>query len=139
LIVSNARSKPLDPSLPPVAGGIPTTAKMGIDATIPENVPRSRYNRIVYFNQADAKLVDYMGVGESDGGRPGKVKPAGSVDSTAERIVSTLAKAPCFFAELLKLYPQIEFRMVAEAVGVLYQRGAIGQDSDGKYQLKENP
>ena len=36
LIVSNARSKPLDPSLPlPVLGKVPTTAKMGIDAGLP--------------------------------------------------------------------------------------------------------
>ena len=30
---------------------VPTTAKMGIDATIPENIPAERYTRIVYFNQ----------------------------------------------------------------------------------------
>src|SRR5919201_1017180 len=46
VIVSNARSKPLDPSLPPAAGRIPTTAKMGIDATIPEDVRRIRYKQI---------------------------------------------------------------------------------------------
>ena len=64
LIVSNARSKPLDPSLPPpTTGKIPTTAKMGIDATIPENVPRNRYNRIVYFNQDKVNLKDYLGAG----------------------------------------------------------------------------
>src|SRR4029450_12332442 len=64
LIVSNARSKPLDPSLPPpTTGKIPTTAKMGIDATIPENVARNRYNRIVYFNQAKVKLKDYLSDG----------------------------------------------------------------------------
>ena len=52
VIVSNARSKPLDPSLPlPIHGKVPTTAKMGIDATIPENIPADRYKRIVYFNQ----------------------------------------------------------------------------------------
>src|SRR6476646_867204 len=59
VIVPNARSKPLDPSLPPTTEKIPTTAKMGIDATIPENVPRNRYNRIVYFNQGKVNLKDY--------------------------------------------------------------------------------
>ena len=34
LIISNARSKPLDPSLRIEPGKVPTTAKMGIDATI---------------------------------------------------------------------------------------------------------
>ena len=61
VILSNARSKPLDPSIPPSANGVPTTAKMGIDATIPENVPRYRYNRIVYHNQGKAVLDDYLG------------------------------------------------------------------------------
>ncbi|MEE9521274.1 MAG: UbiD family decarboxylase, partial [candidate division NC10 bacterium] len=60
VILSNARSKPLDPSLPST-DGIPTTAKMGIDATIPENVPRERYQRIVYFNQGEVRLEDYVG------------------------------------------------------------------------------
>ncbi|HXV49475.1 MAG TPA: UbiD family decarboxylase, partial [Candidatus Binatia bacterium] len=62
VIVSNARSKPLDPSLPlPQQGKVPTTAKMGIDATIPENIPAERYTRIVYFNQGKVKLNDYVG------------------------------------------------------------------------------
>ena len=46
-ILSDARSKPLDPSLP-LSDGIPTTAKCGIDATIPEGVPKARYQRIAY-------------------------------------------------------------------------------------------
>ncbi len=58
MILSNARSKPLDPSLPPTEG-IPTTAKMGIDATIPEDVPQERYQRIVYFNQEKVSLESY--------------------------------------------------------------------------------
>src|SRR5919197_325975 len=58
VIVANARSKPLDPSLSPT-NGIPTTAKMGIDATIPENVPGERYKRIVYVNEGKAQLKDY--------------------------------------------------------------------------------
>ena len=49
MIVSSARAKPLDPSLPPMpAGVVPTGAKVGIDATIPEGIPRERYERITY-------------------------------------------------------------------------------------------
>src|SRR3546814_4165193 len=45
--LANARAKPLDPSLPVQRHGtVPTTAKMGIDATIPEGVPRERFERI---------------------------------------------------------------------------------------------
>jgi 2,5-furandicarboxylate decarboxylase 1 len=38
LIISGGRAKPLDPSLPPTLRPV-VTAKMGIDATIPEEVP----------------------------------------------------------------------------------------------------
>lgn len=137
LIVSNARSKPLDPSLAPVAGGIPTTAKMGIDATIPENVPRNRYNRISYFNPNDVKLPDYVNGAETQDERGVKIKPAKSVDSMAEKILSALAESHYFFPELLALFPQKEFRTIAEAVGLLHQRGQIRQDREGKYQIQE--
>jgi hypothetical protein len=43
---------------------------MGIDATIPENVPASRYNRIVYFNQGKVELKNYLGAsGEAERGK----------------------------------------------------------------------
>jgi hypothetical protein len=109
---------------------------MGIDATIPENVPRNRYNRIVYFNQHKVKLADVL---KADGAREqtAKAKPAADLDSTVQKVSSALAKSHRFFAELLELFPQIEFRTLAAAVGVLHQTGRIGQDSDGKYALKE--
>ncbi len=40
MIVGNARAKPLDPSLPQGFGVVPTGAKVGIDATIPEGIPQ---------------------------------------------------------------------------------------------------
>src|SRR5687767_7061653 len=86
LIVSNARSKPLDPSLPPpTSGKIPTTAKMGIDATIPDNVPASRYNRIVYYHQGKVKLDDYIGSADGQPVRTAEVGPAETIDSLAEK------------------------------------------------------
>ena len=48
MIVTNARAKPLDPSLPQGYGVVPTGAKVGIDATIPEGIPREYYERITY-------------------------------------------------------------------------------------------
>ena len=137
LIVSNARSKPLDPSLPPVPAGVPTTAKMGIDATIPENVPRNRYNRIVYFNQNKTRLADYFGPAEASGKPKARIKAAESLESVAERILTSLRKSHQFFADLLRIFPQDEFRTIAEAVGWLHQTGKIIQDEDGKYQVKD--
>ncbi|MPZ76412.1 MAG: UbiD family decarboxylase [Deltaproteobacteria bacterium] len=136
LIVSNARSKPLDPSLPPPAAGkIPTTAKMGIDATIPENVPASRYQRIVYYNQGKVELKNYLGdVTESVNGGA-KAKPSESLETISQKILAALEKSHSFFADLLELFPTTEYRSIASAVGQLHQNGKIVQDGDGKYQV----
>jgi 2,5-furandicarboxylate decarboxylase 1 len=136
LIVSNARSKPLDPSLPPPASGkIPTTAKMGIDATIPDNVPASRYNRIIYYNQGKVQLKDYL---NSEGAKQGA--PTEPIDRIAvsQKILGELAKSHRFFAELLELLPDNDYRAIATAVGELHAQGKITQDVDGKYQTKQS-
>src|SRR6185295_3870565 len=57
-IVPGARAKPLDPSLPVMPPGVvPVGAKVGIDATIPEGVPRERFERIAYAYADRAKIV----------------------------------------------------------------------------------
>jgi 2,5-furandicarboxylate decarboxylase 1 len=137
LIVSNARSKPLDPSLPPTPGRIPTTAKMGIDATIPEDVPRIRYNRIVYFNENKVKLENYLGTAEPSVKRAERPKPAETAESMQQKILQALSKSHRFFPDLLAIFPRIEFRTIAEAVGALHQQGKIVQDEEGKYQIRE--
>src|SRR5918996_434146 len=86
LIVSNARAKPLDPSLPPpISGGIPTTAKMGIDATIPENIPAERYTRIVYYHQGKVNLADYIGSADEPAMRTAEAGAAETIDSSTEK------------------------------------------------------
>src|SRR5947207_5864327 len=61
MIVTNARAKPLDPSLPPTPHGIvPTTAKVGIDATIGEGIPKERFERIAYAYADTARIGDYV-------------------------------------------------------------------------------
>jgi 2,5-furandicarboxylate decarboxylase 1 len=137
LIVSNARSKPLDPSLPPSTGGkIPTTAKMGIDATIPEDIPRNRYNRIVYFKQGKVELKDYIGAAEEPARPAAETKTGESVEAIAEKILAALEKSHRFFADLLELFPKAAYRTIAAAVGQLHQEGKIIQDGEGKYQVK---
>jgi len=64
IIVSGARGKHLDPSvrareLP--KGQLPTTAKLGIDATIPEGAPRSMYESLKPAFQDQVRLSDYLG------------------------------------------------------------------------------
>jgi 2,5-furandicarboxylate decarboxylase 1 len=63
IIVSGARGKHIDPSIRAWAhakDALPTTAKMGIDATIPEGVPKIRYERVKYSFFEDVKLEDYI-------------------------------------------------------------------------------
>jgi 2,5-furandicarboxylate decarboxylase 1 len=62
LIIPGARGKHIDPSVRAAnlgKGGLPTTAKLGIDATIPEGVPRSHYERLRYFAKDAVRLEDY--------------------------------------------------------------------------------
>lgn len=135
VIISNARSKPLDPSLPPT-DGIPTTAKMGIDATIPENVPRERYRRIVYFNQGKVRLEDYLGPAEGRGRDSRKVVGDHGPEALAEKILKELSKSHRFFAEFLELFPGEEFGRIARAIGWLNEKERITQDGEGRYQLR---
>ena len=62
LVVPNGRGKHIDPSVRAGSlgkGGLATTAKLGIDATIPEGVPRSHYERLRYFAKDAVRLEDY--------------------------------------------------------------------------------
>src|ERR1044072_2080721 len=137
VIVSNSRSKPLDPSLPlPVHGKVPTTAKMGIDATIPENIPAERYKRIVYFNQGKVDLKNYLGAAENGKAAAAAVKRDDNVDDLLKRITATLEKKHCFFADLLEKFAKEDYKSVGNAVARLYEENKISQDSDGKFQLK---
>src|SRR5262249_57909845 len=65
MVVGNARAKPLDPSLPQGYGVVPTGAKVGVDATIPEGIPREYYERITYAYADRAQIADYTN-GKSD-------------------------------------------------------------------------
>jgi 2,5-furandicarboxylate decarboxylase 1 len=137
VIISNARSKPLDPSLPPT-NGIPTTAKMGIDATIPENVPLERYHRIVYFNEGKARLGDYLGEKAPAERNSQRSSPQQDIPTLMKMILEQLTTEDRFFAELLDLFPEHEFAAIARAIGQLNETGQITQGSNGKYQRKED-
>src|SRR5213083_1409113 len=71
MIVTNARAKPLDPSLPQGFGVVPTGAKVGIDATIPEGIPREHYERITYAYADRARIDDYVNGKADEAGEAG--------------------------------------------------------------------
>ena len=133
VIVSGARSKPLDPSLPPVPGRIPTTAKMGIDATIPEDVPRERFERISYAYADSLNLEDFLGDG------PAKAPTARVTDDAvtvlAQEVKDVLAVEPLYFADLAERFADRGFQTLSRALGRLHERDELWQDKVGHFCL----
>ena len=129
MIVTHARGKPLDPSLAPTPPGVvPTTAKVGIDATISEGIPRERYERISYAYADRAKIADYLG-GKAD---PVKVAPAGSAESLAAKLYEAIEKAPAYYTELAEKFSAYDFQTVARALGRLHAEQKLWQDPRGR-------
>jgi 2,5-furandicarboxylate decarboxylase 1 len=61
IIIAGAQAKHVDPSVRPwdlAPGQLPLTAKMGIDATIPEGIPARYYERIKHAWVDDVRLED---------------------------------------------------------------------------------
>jgi 2,5-furandicarboxylate decarboxylase 1 len=129
MIVQNVRAKPLDPSLPPTpVGVVPTTAKVGIDATIPEDVPRERYERISYAYADKAKIADYeKGKADKSGN-----SDAAAVTSLAQKILDIIAKEPLYYTDIAERFAQYDFQIVARALGHLHQTEKLWQDPKGK-------
>ncbi|MFQ5802607.1 MAG: UbiD family decarboxylase [Candidatus Methylomirabilales bacterium] len=142
VIISHARSKPLDPSLPSVPGGIPTTAKCGIDATIPDDVPRERYQRITYAYADRVRLEDYLDDANLPAGVPsqkGGSKSEADISALGGRILDALEKEPLYFADVAELFTSDGFQAVARAMGELHLRGEIWQDPEGRHCLAGSP
>jgi 2,5-furandicarboxylate decarboxylase 1 len=130
LIVTNARGKPLDPSLPPTPPGVvPTTAKVGIDATIPEGVPRERYERIAYAYADRARIDDYLG-GKAD--KAGEAGDDPKVAALAQRILEAIATEPLYYTDIAERFAAYDFQTVARALGHLHASEKLWQDSRGR-------
>ncbi len=136
LIVSNARGKPLDPSLAPTPHGIvPTTAKVGIDATISEGIPKERYQRITYAYADTAKISEYLG-GKADR-EVEKASPA-VIEKLAEEIAAVLEKTPLYFTDIAERFSGHEFNAVARAIGLLHEKERLWQDPKGCLCLRDS-
>ena len=130
LIVTNARGKPLDPSLPPTPPGVvPTTAKVGIDATIGEGIPKERYERIAYAYADTAKIADYV-KGKTDS--PGKAGDERAVTDLAEKILTAIREKPLYYTELAERFAQFDFQTVARSLGHLHTTERLWQDAEGR-------
>jgi 2,5-furandicarboxylate decarboxylase 1 len=130
LIVTNARGKPLDPSLSPTPPGVvPTTAKIGIDATIGEGIPKERYDRIAYAYADTAKIADYVKGKADAAAKAGDDRAAAAL---AGEILKAIAEKPLYYTEIAERFSAYDFQTVARALGHLHATERLWQDNEGR-------
>ncbi len=130
MIVTEARGKPLDPSLAPRPPGVvPTTAKVGIDATISEGIPRERFERIAYAYAETAKIDDYLG-GKAD--RAGHGADAAALARLARDILALIEVEPRYYTDIAEHFSGYDFATVARALGKLHADEKLWQDARGR-------
>ena len=135
IIIPGARSKPLDPSLPPTPGRIPTTAKMGVDATIPEDVPRERYERLSYAFAGEVRLDDALGDGPAKTPAP-PTAGDNEVTALAGEIRDLIAAEPIYFFDLSEKFAARGFPLLCRAIGQLHENDELWQDKLGRLCIK---
>ena len=129
MIVGNARAKPLDPSLPQGYGVVPTGAKVGIDATMPEGIPVEYYERITYAYADRARIGDYVN-GKSD--EPGKAGDDLEVAALAEKVLQAIDVGRFDYTDIAERFSAYDFRTVARALGHLHAAEKLWQDARGR-------
>jgi 2,5-furandicarboxylate decarboxylase 1 len=136
IVIPGARAKPLDPSLavmPP--GVVPTGAKVGIDATIGEGIPRERFERIAYAYADRAKIADYV-AGKADA-IPSTVNASTAhIDTAAARILELIGKTPLYYQDVAEKLAEYDFQTVARALGKLHAEEKLWQDPRGRLCLR---
>lgn len=139
IVVPGARAKPLDPSLPVTPPGVvPTGAKVGIDATIGEGIPKERFERIAYAYADRAKIDDYIkGKADAPPARAGHNETL--IDRLANEILKLIENEPTYYQEIASRLSDYEFQAVARALGRLHSEGKLWQDSRGRACLRESP
>jgi 2,5-furandicarboxylate decarboxylase 1 len=129
MVIGNARAKPLDPSLPQGWGVVPTGAKIGIDATIPEGIPKEHYERITYA-YADRARIDAYASGKADAA--GVAGDAAAVAALADKILAVIEEVPLYYTDIAERFAQYNFRTVAQALGHLHATEKLWQDPRGR-------
>ena len=59
-----------------------------------------------------------------------------TTDAVADRMAALLAARPLTFYELLRELPDVEYRAILRAWGVLRERRALARDPHGRYLLR---
>lgn len=133
MIIPGARAKPLDPSLPVMPPGVvPTGAKVGVDATIGEGIPKERFERISYAYADRAKIADYL-QGKAD---PVPEKKADAVAELAQKILAAIEHEPMYYSAIAEKFSTYDFATVTRAFGQLHADGKLWQDPRGRMCVK---
>jgi hypothetical protein len=109
----------------------PFTAKVGFDAAISTESPRSRYQRIVYPYAGDAVVQRILA------GQAAAMPQDDDTDAALAKLRKRLRRGPAYFRDLLDGLPRFTYRAVVEALGRANEAGALGQDGEGQYYLRE--
>jgi 2,5-furandicarboxylate decarboxylase 1 len=139
IVIPGARAKPLDPSLavtPP--GVVPTGAKVGVDATIGEGIPRERFERIAYAYADRAKIGEYL-KGKADAPSGTRGHDAKAVEALAGKILALIAAEPKYYQAVAEHFGDADFQVVARALGRLHADGKLWQDPRGRLCVKDSP
>ncbi len=132
IIIPGVRAKPLDPSLYITPGVVPTGAKVGIDATIGEGIPKERYERVAYAYAETAKIDDYV-KGKSD---PESAPSADAETVLKAKILALIEESPLYYTEIDKKLPEYDFVVIAHAFGQLHQEGKLWKDPVGRICIR---
>jgi 2,5-furandicarboxylate decarboxylase 1 len=108
---------------------VPTTAKVGIDATIPEGVPRESYERITYAYADTAKVDDYLR-GKPD--RAGQRGDEAKIAALAADILAAIEQEPLYYTDIAERFSSYNFQAVARALGHLHASEMLWQDPKGR-------
>ena len=125
MIVPGARAKPLDPSLLQGAGVVPIGTKVGIDATIPEHIPKEHYERITYAYADTAKVDEYVKGKKDSAGKSGDER---EVEVLAKKILDAIDKEPLYYTDIAERFADYDFNTVARALGHLHKTEKLWQD-----------
>lgn len=136
IIFGGARAKPADPSLHREDYIQKTTAKMGIDATISEDVPLEIFDRISYPFSDEIKLEDFT---DEKKIKEKKIYPEASSKQIKElsgKIKKFLKKDYYYFSEILEHFRSEDYRKVLRAMGSLNENEELQRDKEGRYSTK---
>jgi len=112
---------------------VPTGAKVGIDATIPENIPREYYERITYAYADTAKIGDYVN-GKKD--KAGEAANDAAVAALADKIAAAIGTTPLYYTDIAEKFSSFDFVTIARAIGHLHATEKLWQDPRGRLCLR---